>query len=181
MRTAAILAALLLAAACASHNAFDETKAKAEQGSARDQGLLGAMYHYGKNVGQNDAEAVKWHRKSAEQGWHPAQNNLGLMYHEGRGVQQDYVEAANWFHKAAEQGDFKAQFTLGHMYWRGRGVPQDNIQAFAWFKVANANGRNAQIELERLAHYMNPEQIAEAQKLAAEYFEKYNAKSVSDD
>ena len=55
------------------------------------------------------------------------------------------------------------------------------MQAFAWFHVAVAlaKGDTRSIymdERDSLADEMTPEQIAEAEMLAAEYFEKYKAK-----
>ena len=70
----------------------------------RDQYILGNMYHHGRGVPQDDAEAVKWYRKGAEQNWPGAQENLGVSYAEGRGVPQDYVRALMWLNLAAEQG-----------------------------------------------------------------------------
>ena len=62
------------------------------------------MYHKGKGVPQDDAEAVKWYRKAAEQGNADAQNWLGWMYQNGKGVPPDDAEAVEWYRKAAEQG-----------------------------------------------------------------------------
>ena len=58
----------------------------------------------GLGVPQDDAEAVRWYRKSAEQGVAKAQFFLGLMYTLGRGVPQDYAEAYMWYNLAATQG-----------------------------------------------------------------------------
>ena len=64
------------------------------------------MYEEGRSVGQSDAEAVKWYRKSAEKGEAIAQYRLGWMYTKGRGMQKDNGWARHWFQKAAEQ-DYK--------------------------------------------------------------------------
>ena len=61
-------------------------------------------------------------------------------------------------------------------YGEGGGV-QDYVQAHAWYNTAYANGYSGKtITRDELAKLMTPEQIAEAQKLAREYFEKYKAK-----
>jgi len=76
--------------------------------------------------------------------------------------------------KAAEQGDVLSQFILGDMYYQGRGVPQDYSQAYAWFSVAVANGYEHSIELrDSAAKKLSSSDLIKAQKLAAEYFEKY--------
>ncbi len=75
----------------------------AEQGVARAQFNLGAMYGRGQGVPQDYAEAVKWFRKAAEQGNAHAQTSLGFMYSKGRGVPQDYVQAHMWYTLAASR------------------------------------------------------------------------------
>jgi len=78
-------------------------KPLAEQGNAVAQFNLGVMYHHGRGVPQDDAEAVKWSRRAAEQGYAHAQAYLGLMYSLGQGVPQDYVEAHKWLNLAASR------------------------------------------------------------------------------
>ena len=58
----------------------------AEQGDARAQFNLGAMYANGEGVPEDDAEAGRWYRLAAEQGNAGAQLNLGNMYADGEGV-----------------------------------------------------------------------------------------------
>ena len=94
---------------------FEELLRLAEQGDAKAQYNLGVMYRKGHGVPQNDAEAVKWYRKSAEQGDAHAQFNLGFMYNNGKGVPQNDAEAAKWYRKAA---DFPAFLWLSfHSQW----------------------------------------------------------------
>lgn len=79
----------------------------------------------------------------------------------------------------AEQGDVTAQRKLGSMYANGRGVPQDFIEAHAWYNVASANGdKLALAGRDELAQQMIPKQLAEAQRLASEYFVEYKANVV---
>ena len=59
--------------------AYENFKPLAEQGDALAQFNLGYMYHYGKGVLQDYAEAVKWYRLAADQGDALAQFNLGNM------------------------------------------------------------------------------------------------------
>ena len=58
---------------------------------------------------KDDAEAVKWWRKSADQGNAEAQRNLSGMYLSGRGVNQDVAEATKWWRKAAGQDHEEAR------------------------------------------------------------------------
>jgi TPR repeat protein len=113
---------------------------------------------------------VQWFRKAAEQGHAMAQFNLGVMYANGEGVPKDDAEAVKWFRKAAEQGDAKAQFNLGVMYAEGRGVPRNDVAAYAWMNLAAAGGhKEAKVQRDRLETRMTREEIAEAQRIAAEF------------
>ena len=96
------------------------------------------------------------------------------MYANGEGVPQDYVEAVKWFRKAAEQGDAVAQNNLGAMHDNGTGVPEDDVQAYAWFNIAAAQGDElAEENKERVTESMTREQLARAQDLAREYWQRY--------
>jgi len=147
----------------------------AQQGDVVAQGSLGYMYENGQGVLQDYAVAVKWYRKAAEQDFAPVEFNLGLMYFDGRGVQQDYAVAVKWYRKAASQGYDKAQFNLGLMYVNGQGVPQDYVRAQMWLNLAAAtfpasdaaNRDKAARDRDMLAAKMTPDQIAQAQALAA--------------
>ena len=122
--------------------ALREFRALAEQGSAKAQWGLGAMYILGRGVPQDDAEAVKWYRKAAEQGVADAQYNLGSMYYDGQGVTQDYVQTHMWLNVAA------SSFPPG----------KDRDKALK--------------ERDRVAKKMTPAQKAEAKKLAREWKRK---------
>lgn len=142
----------------------------AEQGNARAQSDLGAMYGKGHGVPQDYTAAVSWYRKAAEQGDREAQHYLGIMYALGQGVPQDYVAAASWYQKAAHQGDPRAQNNLGTMYIEGKGVPQDYVLAHVWFNLAASAGNAMAINnRNNVAKKMTPAQIAAAQKLAREW------------
>ena len=88
----------------------------------------------------------------------------------------DYAEAFDIFRVLAEKGDHipAAQFKLGLLYSNGRGgVLQNYVQAHKWFNLSAAQGdmdaRMAELLRDRLAKKMTPAQIAEAQRLAAEW------------
>ena len=109
-------------------------------------------------------------RPLADQGVAAAQFNLGFMYEHGHGVAQDYAAAARWYRLAADQGVAVAQFNLGVMYAEGRGVAQDYVQANMWFNLAAAQGNKEAVKArDDLTAKMTPAQIAEAQRLAAEW------------
>src|SRR5437660_7453980 len=99
--------------------ALQSYRKAADQGDARAQNNLGAMYENGQGVPQNYAEAMKWYRLAADQGDAPAQYNLGVMYDKGQGVPQNYTEAMKWYRLAADQGNAEAQVNLGAMHYNG--------------------------------------------------------------
>jgi len=81
--------------------AFEKILPLAEAGDARAQFNLCVLYHEGRGVPQDDAEAAKWYRLAANQGNALAQFKLGGLYVAGYGVPQNYAEAYFWFDLAA--------------------------------------------------------------------------------
>jgi uncharacterized protein len=149
----------------------------AENGDVRAQSTLGLMYHRGRGVQQDDAEAVRWFRLAADRGDAVAEFNLGVMYAEGQAVPQDNAEAAKWYRLAADQGNPQAQYNLGLWYAQGDGGWPDNVRAHMWFNLAAAsfptsdirNRSAAASSRDAVAKNMTSEQIAEAQKLARDW------------
>ena len=124
---------------------LDTARQAAEQGDAAAQFSLGFMYHEGKGVLKDDAEAVRWYRLAAEQGIAAAQFNLGLRYKNGEGV----------------------QFNLGLMYSEGKGVLKDSVLAHMWYNIAGANGNEAARKLrDNLEDDMTRAEISRATELA---------------
>ena len=83
-----------------------------------------------------------------------------------------------WYRQAAEQGLAVAHANLGVLYANGEGVPQDDTEAYKWFNLAAtyadaeqrepfAEGRDAAGER------LTPEQRADAQRRAGEFFEAH--------
>ena len=71
---------------------------------------------------------------------------------------------------AANQGDADAQNNLGVMFDNGQGVPQNYVQAHMWFNLAGAEGNSeGNKNRDMVARKMTAAQIAEAQRLAAEW------------
>jgi len=95
------------------------------------------------------------------------------MYYNGQGVPQNYAEAVRLYRLAAEQGIADAQNNLGLMYYNGQGVPQNYQLAYMWFSLAAAKGgEGAASARDRAAGRMTREQIARAQQLSAECFNR---------
>jgi TPR repeat protein len=131
---------------------------------------IGTKYHGGVGITQNHEEALKWYRKSAELGQEEAMLFLARMYENGEGTAQNYPEAAKWYRKAADLGYVQAMNNLGVQYGKGNVVVQDYVQAHMWYNIAAARGDEiARLNRDNLAKWMTPAQIAQAQKLAAEW------------
>lgn len=149
----------------------------ADGGDAQLQFELGERYANGKGILQSSKEAERWFRAAAIQGNADMQFYLGKLYREyGEVVVQDREEAVVWFGRAAEQGHETARFNLGVMYLNGEGIQVDMVQAHKWLSLAAASGseREAAMKNLKIAEIrMNPEQIKEAQRLAAEWLSSH--------
>jgi hypothetical protein len=154
----------------------------AEQGSASAQLNLGLMYSKGEGVPENDTEAVRWYRLAADQGHPKAQYNLGNSYANGTGVPQNHAEAVRWFRLGADRGDAKAQYSLGVMYDNGDGVPENDVEAYKWWALAAAQGHSdAAKNRDSVRSEMTPAQVAEGQRLAAEWEPRLSASAAAPD
>jgi TPR repeat protein len=99
----------------------------ADQGDARGQAILGAMYRDGEGVKRDYQQAVFWLQKAANQGFATAQDELGLIYVNGTGVPRDLGKAIEWSQKAAAQGYANAQIHLQYFQQAARGPSDDEI------------------------------------------------------
>src|SRR5580704_1845274 len=113
---------------------------RVEQGNGGAQSDIALLYHLGLGVPKDDAEAVRWWRKSAEQGDATAQGNLGTAYGLGMGVPKDEVESVRWHTKAAENGNTASQVSLGMFYLQGAGVPKDEAEGVKWLRKSAEQG-----------------------------------------
>ncbi len=140
------------------------------------QMLLATCFTTGQGVAKDDVEAARWFRKAAESGDHLAEYRLGLCYLNGAGVPQNDREASFWLLKSANAGETDAQVKLAEAYASGRGIPQDYVEAYKWYNVAAARGDDqAQKSREFLRSIMTPRQVAEAQRLSSDYYNRASA------
>ena len=139
---------------------INKLKGRAEQGDARAQASLGALYYKGLEVEQDRVKAAKYFRLAAEQKIAKAQFGLGVLYYKGEEVKQDYAEAAKWYRLAAEQGLAEAQFNLGLLYDKGEGVEQNHTEAAKWYRLAAEQG-HAKAQFNLGVSYHNGEGVAQ--------------------
>ena len=94
----------------------------------------------------------------------------------------DHQTAFRLWKRSAEQGDVAAQAKVGTSYLEGTGVPRNYVDAYAWLNIAAAQGgawflQSAPVairnHMDAITKLMTPAQIAEAQKLSRELWEKY--------
>lgn len=140
---------------------------------------VGVMFEKGRGVQPDYAEAVRWYQKAAALDYAPAEYNLGVMYDKARGVTLDYGQAMQWYRKAAVQDYAPALYNLGLLYYYGQGIPVNYVQAYLWVTLAINSSSASPLKSisdeqkkftgmrDQIAAKMTPEQIAEAQKLAA--------------
>jgi len=166
----------------------------AEKGLASAQVRVGLMYWDGKGVPECDDEAVNWFHLAAKQGDADGQFYLARAFEHGFGVPENKKEALRWYRSAAEQGHYDAQFKLdlveddwcvidlaeqgdaeaqcrlGDKYASGEDVDEDIVEAFKWYNLAAAQGHEDAKEAKKVIRKdMTPAQIAEAQRLSAEW------------
>ncbi len=139
------------------------------------EGLLADVHYFGHFVPKDYDTATKWYRRAADKDNALAQSTLGDSYYYGRGVPQNYAEAAKWWQLAADQGVGVAQLNLSVLFANGEGVTQDLVRSHIYANLAASQlppGKDRDIAVKNrdyVANEMTPEQIAEAQRTAAEW------------
>jgi uncharacterized protein len=138
---------------------------------------LGVAYSEGQGVERDPAEALRWYQIAADAGYAPAQTMVGNIYFRGVDVPMDREKGFEWYLKAAEQDDVFAQFFVANLYETGQGVAEDLLQAYRWLTIAEGGDhpdaqKTARERKALFSGVMTPEQIAEAEKLAAEWIAK---------
>lgn len=82
-------------------------------------------------------------------------------------------EAINWLRRAAHSGHGYSMANLGILYVQGRGVLQDYVFGYAWLSLAQAAGmEGADQLLDLLLPTLTPAQVAEAQEVSQELWQK---------
>lgn len=141
---------------------------------------------------QESEDSVKQIRaviENARQGNSKSQYRLGMMIQDkayksgGVAHARAMLEALIWFTRAAEQGNYMAHMALHNLY-RAKYPPAYSFMAnyvlsYAWLKVAMDQGvsstTNGQPSDKVLRKKMTAEQVAEAEKLAADLRESISS------
>jgi TPR repeat protein len=150
--------------------AFNWIKKAAEAGDTRARLLLAKHYQDGFGTQRNPAKAARLYRELAEEGYATAQLAFAGFCFRGEGVTRDYAEGGKWLQMAARQGNGKAQELMAVMFVSGEGVPRNLVAAYAWASLAAAQGVGDSVKmLDEIEERMTREQVAEAQRMAAEF------------
>lgn len=91
-----------------------EVQAKAKQGDAVSQYILGYCLYRGINISKNKPEALKWIRKAADQEYSEALATLGYFYYVGVKdyIKPDKIEAKRLLKLAEDNGCGRAGVLL---------------------------------------------------------------------
>ena len=119
-----------------------------------------------------DTPSETWLLAQGEAGMREAQSALAALYLSDPEDAERSATGAQWLQKAATNGDPQAQAQLGEMHMTGTLVELDYVAAHKWVNIAATLGSSKAAELrETLAALMTPEQVAEAQTAARDWFE----------
>lgn len=114
--------------------------------------------------------ALDWLEAQTDTGNRPAKTALAQIWIDQN---EKTEEASALLQEAATAGDMRAQAALGQLYTTGTGVPLDYVTAHKWLNVAAANGSSkASEQRDTIAKLMTPDQIAEAQAAARDFFDQ---------
>lgn len=105
-------------------DAIRNAQARAAQGDAKAQALLGRAYYEGVGVPRSYPTALLWLNKAVAQNNADAMFILGLMYELARGVGQDLQQAIGLFDRAAALGQRYAEMEAKGMRIQGEADAQ---------------------------------------------------------
>lgn len=154
--------------------AIEHWRPLAEQGDARAQAGVAALYLNGLGVIADEIKALDWAEKAANRGEPHALYLLGSMYRDGKVVEKDLAKAIAMFGRAADHGFHWAQYALGLMYFVGEGVTLDYAEAYHWLALAAASTEQddphvratAAFLLDQIAAQLTREQLEQAKQRA---------------
>jgi TPR repeat protein len=129
---------------------------------------MGELYATGRGLPNDPVAATGWFRHAADYGHVPAYVSLALCYLNGTGCRQNDRIAFEFATAAAKAGHPRGFYLLGRIYEEGLGLPPDPISGLTWHLRAYLNGvPEAKTAVERLKKSLKPEQIRQAEAMAA--------------
>lgn len=143
--------------------------AAAAKGHMVAQFNLGLMSERGQSTPADPVAAIAWYEKAAEQNFPLAIQSLARCYLEGIGVVRNPAKAAEQLLRLAQNGDPDSQNMLGVLIGKQE-ITGSQGEAYAWFAIAaDAGQEEAKRNLGMAREKMTPEQIAEGERLIADW------------
>ena len=145
----------------------------AKSGDAKAQYYIGLFYEQGRDVPQDEKQAISWYLKAAENGYVKAQERMADRYFRGKGVVKDYKKAVYWWKKAVEIDDEagNSMYMLAKCYENGLGVQKDFLQAALYYRQAidseeldEYDEEIAKGKIEELKSILNDSQTSKSQQ-----------------
>ena len=102
--------------------AIKQARARAEQGNASAQALLGRAYYEGLGVPKDYREAKRWFDLAVAQNQPDAMFFLGMMYEYGHGLMPDLQKAKDLFERAEALGQPYAAMQAKAMRYKGPAI-----------------------------------------------------------
>ncbi|MCX8996803.1 sel1 repeat family protein [Rhizobiaceae bacterium BDR2-2] len=146
--------------------------ARAEQGDATAQTLVGEMMSQGLGIKRDRKNAAFWYGEAARRGDPAGMFQYSLLLMDGRDVPRDRALAQDYMRKAAEAGNASAQFNYAQMVASDNPGDEGLALALPYYEKAADQGlADAQYAVSQL--YVGLESVsAEKKALARDYLEK---------
>lgn len=125
---------------CDYKKALEYATIAAEDDSKDGYAVLGALYHNGWGVEQNQEFALENYKMAAAHGDGTSMNQIGIIYMGSDDFKADPKQAFYWFNEAAQKGSDVGMNNLAYCYKNGFGVDQDVEIAAEWFKKSAETG-----------------------------------------
>ncbi len=150
-------------------------------GVAAATGALAFGYLNGLGVAKDIAKGLPLLQKAAGDGYDMAQATLGMFYVTGQLLPLNYSEGVKWLGKAADQGNPVGLVGLGQCYEIGAGVAADYVETYKLYllglkkyragsgQLMEVGARDVEERMKALKTQMTPEQVATAERRAAEH------------
>src|SRR5690606_37933230 len=116
--------------------AFNLAQARAREGDAAAQTLLGELYSRGLGIRRDLARAIEWYGRAAEQGDREGLFQYGMALLDGTHVPRDEEKAHEYLRRAADAGHVLAQFNLAQLILNRRPGSAGIAEAVEYYEKA---------------------------------------------
>jgi uncharacterized protein len=145
---------------------------QAASGNPLAEMRLAFAFEKGQGVLEDADAAIQMYKHLQKAGPMELHAWLGIALANGDGFPQDYKLARQRLEEAAEEGSIPAREALARLDIEGKGSNPSLMNAYMWLTLAGGDPKAAQ-ELSDLATKLKPEEIKQAQSLAADWRSKH--------